>query len=84
MTGAGGLAGSLDFLLEVKGDVAELLLDITDDFALGSGGESVTTLSQDLHEVIGQITTSHINTSNGVRKNEACNATSDLCAMALF
>ena len=36
---AGRLAGGLDFLLKVKGNVAELLLDITNDFALGSGGE---------------------------------------------
>jgi hypothetical protein len=66
----GRLTGGLDFLLEVKSDVAELLLNVTDDFSLGSGGESVAALSQDLHQVIGQITTSHINTGNGVRKRE--------------
>lgn len=67
---AGRLAGSLDFLFEVEGNVAELLLDITNDFSLSSSGESVTALSQDLHEVISQITTSHIDTGNGVRKRE--------------
>lgn len=66
----GALGSSLDLLLEVKGDVAELLLDVTNDFTLGSGGESVATLSQDLHEVVSEITTSHVNTSNGVRKSE--------------
>lgn len=67
---AGALAGGLDFLLEVESNVAELLLDVTDDFSLGSGGEGVASLSQDLHQVVGQITTSHIHTSNGVRKRE--------------
>jgi len=37
------------FLLEVKGDVAELLLDISDDFSLGGGDEGVTSLGEDLH-----------------------------------
>ncbi len=67
---AGALAGSLDLLLEVEGNVAELLLDVTDDFSLGSGGESVTALSQDLHEVIGQITASHVDTRDSVGKSE--------------
>jgi hypothetical protein len=67
---AGALAGSLDLLLEVKGDVAKLLLDVTDDFSLGGGGEGVTTLSQDLHEVVSQIATSHVNTRDGVGKSE--------------
>lgn len=35
--GGGGGGGHL--LLEVEGDVAELLLDVTDDFTLGRGGE---------------------------------------------
>lgn len=67
---AGALGSSLDLLLEVKGDVAELLLDVTNDFTLGSGGEGVTTLSQDLHEVVGQVTTGHIHTGNGVGQGE--------------
>lgn len=67
---AGRLAGSLDLLLEVESDVAELLLDVTDDFSLGSGGEGVTALSQDLHEVVGQVTTSHVDTGDGVGKGE--------------
>lgn len=67
---AGALAGGLDLLLKVESDVAELLLDVTNDFTLGSGGEGVTTLGQDLHQVVGQIATGHINTSNGVRKRE--------------
>jgi hypothetical protein len=67
---AGALGGSLDLLLKVEGDVAKLLLDVTDDFSLSGGGESVTTLSKDLHEVVGKITTSHVDTGNGVGKGE--------------
>lgn len=67
---AGALGSGLDLLLEVEGDVAELLLDVTDDFSLSSGGEGVAALSQDLHEVVGQVTTSHIDTGNGVGKSE--------------
>jgi len=64
------LAGGLNLLLEVKGDIAELLLDVTNDFALGGGGERVTALGENLHEVVGQITTSHVDTGDGVWKSE--------------
>jgi hypothetical protein len=67
---AGRLTGSLNFLLEIKSNIAKLLFDITNDFSLGGGGESVTALSQNLHQVVGQITTSHINTGDSVRKRE--------------
>lgn len=67
---AGGLRSGLELLLEVKGDVAELLLDVTNDFTLGSGGEGVTALSENLHEVVGQVTTSHVDTGNGLGKSE--------------
>jgi hypothetical protein len=64
-----GRSGSgLHFLFKVQGDVAELLLDVTDDFTFGGGGERVTTLSQDLHQVVSQVTTGQIETHNGVRK----------------
>jgi hypothetical protein len=59
----------LHLLLEVLGDVAELLLDITNDFTLGSGGEGISALSEDLHEVISQITSSEIETEDGVGKS---------------
>ena len=65
---SGGRGSSLHLLLEVKSDVGELLLDVTDNLTLGSGGERVTTLGQDLHHVVGQITTSQIQTEDGVRK----------------
>jgi len=63
-----GRGSGLHLLLEVKGDVGELLLDVTDDLTLGGGGEGVTTLGQDLHQVVGQITASQIQTEDGVGK----------------
>src|SRR6185437_4791877 len=62
--GGGGSGGHL--LLEVEGNVGELLLDVTNDFTLGGGGEGVTTLSQDLHHVVSQVTTGEIQTEDGV------------------
>ena len=48
------LGSLLHLLLKVDSDKAEALLDVTDNFALGGGGERVTTLSENLHEVVGQ------------------------------
>merc|ERR1712122_279898 len=62
----GGGSGGGHLLLEVKGDVAELLLDVTDNLALGGGGEGVAPLSEDLHEVVGELTASQVKTDNGV------------------
>ena len=53
LEGRGGGSG-LHLLLEVEGDVAELLLDVADDFTLGGGGEGVAALGEDLHEVVSQ------------------------------
>merc|ERR1712142_966297 len=60
----GGRSSSGHLLLEVKGNIAELLLDVTDNLTLCSGGEGVTTLSQDLHEVVGELTASKVKTDN--------------------
>merc|ERR1711877_104406 len=57
------------FLFEVKGNIAELLLDVTDNLTLSGGGERVTTLSEDLHEVIGELTASQVQTEDGVGKS---------------
>merc|ERR1719354_337040 len=65
--GAGAGSG-LHLLFEVKGDIAEFLLDVPDDFPLGGGGERVTTLGQDLGEVVGKISASQIQTDDGVRE----------------
>ena len=55
-------------MLKVEGDVAEFFLDVTNDFTLGGGCERVATLGQDFHEVVGQITTSEVETEDGVGK----------------
>jgi hypothetical protein len=65
--GRGGSSGG-HFLLKVQGNVAQLLLDVTNDFTLGSGGEAVATLSQDLHKVVSQVATGKIQTQDGVGK----------------
>merc|ERR1712061_884651 len=65
--GRGSSGGHL--LLEVKGDIAELLLDVTDNLTLSGGGERVTTLSEDLHEIVGELTASQVQTEDGVGKS---------------
>merc|ERR1711894_431839 len=62
----GGGSSSGHFLLKVKGDIAELLLDVTDNLAFSSGGEGVATLGEDLHEVVGELTSSKIKTDNSM------------------
>merc|ERR1711990_1005272 len=56
------------FLLEVEGDVAELLLDVADDLALGGGHHGVASLGHDLHEVVGQVASGQVETQDGVGK----------------
>ena len=58
----------MHLLLEVKGDVAELFLDVANDFTLGGSGEAVATLGQDLHEIVSQIATGQIETEDSVGK----------------
>merc|ERR1712050_746381 len=62
----GGGSGSGHLLLKVKSNIAELLLDVTDNLTLSGGGERVATLSEDLHEVVGELTSSKIKTDNSV------------------
>merc|ERR1719481_799119 len=65
LQGGGGSSGG-HLLLEVKSNIAELLLDVTDNLTLGSGGEGVATLSEDLHQVVGELTASKVKTNNGM------------------
>jgi hypothetical protein len=62
----GGGSSSGHLLLEVKGNIAELLLDVTDNLTLSGGGERITTLSEDLHEVVGELTASQVQTEDGM------------------
>merc|ERR1712198_519595 len=67
LEGGGGSSGG-HLLLEVKGNIAELFLDVTDDFTFGSGGERVATLGEDLHQVVSELTSSKVKTDNGMGK----------------
>merc|ERR1712025_1152161 len=67
LEGGGGSSGG-HLLLEVKGNIAELLLDVTDNLALSSGGEGVATLGEDLHQVVGELASSKVKTDNGMGK----------------
>merc|ERR1719150_1199758 len=62
----GGGSGSCHFLFEVKSNVAELFLDVTDNFTLSGCGERVASLGEDLHEVVGELTSSQVQTEDGV------------------
>ena len=67
LEGRGGGSG-LHLGIEVEGDVAELLLDVAHDLAFGGGGEGITALGEDLHEVVGQVAAGKIETEDGVRE----------------
>ena len=66
---SGRRGGDAHLLVEVESDVRKLLLDVTNDFTLGSGGERVTALGEDLHEVVGEITSGKIDTEDSVGKS---------------
>ena len=67
--GAGG--SCLHLLLKVQGHVTQLLFDVTHNLTLSSGCEGVATLGQDLHQVVGQITPSQIQTKDGMGESVA-------------
>merc|ERR1711983_744400 len=62
----GGGSGGCHFLFKVKINIAELFLDVTDNFTLSGGGERVASLGEDLHEVVGELTSSQVQTEDGV------------------
>ena len=62
----GGSGGGGHFLFEVKGNIAELFLDVSDDFSFSGGGERVTSFGQDLHEVVGQFSSSQVQSEDGM------------------
>jgi hypothetical protein len=64
-----GSSSSGHFLLEVEGNIAKLLLDVPDNLALSSGGERVSTLGEDLHQVVGELTASQVQTEDGMGKS---------------
>merc|ERR1712088_512578 len=67
----GGGSSSGHLLLKVKSNIAEFLLDVTDNLTLSSGGEGLATLSEDLHQVVGELTSSKIKANNSMREGIA-------------
>merc|ERR1719278_26149 len=65
--GGGGGGGHL--LLEVQGNIAQLLLDVPNNLPLGSGGERVAPLGEDLHQVVCEITAGKVEPEDGVGKS---------------
>merc|ERR1719362_2759069 len=65
--GGGGGGGHL--LLKVQGNIAQLLLDVPDNLPLGSGGEGVAPLGEDLHQVVGELTASQVEPEDGMGKS---------------
>lgn len=66
----GRLRGGLHLLLKVEGDVAELLLDVSDNLPLGGGGERVASLHEDLDQVVGQVSAGKVESRDGVGESE--------------
>merc|ERR1712198_78195 len=48
------------------GNIAELFLDVTDNLTLSCGGERITSLGEDLHQVVGELTSSKVKTDDCV------------------
>merc|ERR1712215_640764 len=67
----GGGSCSGHFLFKVKSNIAKLLLDVTDNLTFSSGGEGVTTFSEDFHQVVGKLTSSKIKTDNSMGESIA-------------
>jgi len=64
-------SGGGHLLLEVQRHVAQLLLDVANDFTLGRRHETVAALRQDLHQVVGEIAAGKVETQDGVRQSVA-------------
>ncbi|KAH3665288.1 hypothetical protein OGATHE_004103 [Ogataea polymorpha] len=64
------LGRSLQLLVKVKSHVTELLFDVSDNFSFGSGGERVTSLRKNLHQVVSQVSTGQVDSQNGVWERE--------------
>lgn len=56
----GGTGGRSGHLLQVQGDAAQLLLDVTHAVLLSGGGEVVAAFCEYLHEVVCQVPASQV------------------------
>ena len=62
----GGDGGLLHLGVEVESDVAELLLDVTNDFLFGGGGEVVAALGEEVSHPGSEVTAGKVKTHDGV------------------
>lgn len=67
----GGGCDRCCFLLKVQGNVAQLLLDVVQNFSFCHGDEAVAMLSKDLHEVVPQVQVSQVQTQDGMQEGLA-------------
>ena len=67
LKGGGGSSGG-HLLLEIKGNIAEFLLNIPDNLPLSCGSEGVSPLSKKLHEVVSEVPASKVQTEDGMRE----------------
>jgi hypothetical protein len=63
------LRSFLHLSVKIQSNIAKLLLDVSDNFTFGSGLEGVSTFSQDFHQVLSEVTSSKVQTENGVGKS---------------
>ena len=55
-------------MFKIEGNI-EFFLDVTDNFTFGCGDERVTSFSENLHEVVSQVTTSKIESHDSMWKS---------------
>mmetsp|Transcript_2869 Transcript_2869/g.10939 ORF Transcript_2869/g.10939 Transcript_2869/m.10939 type:complete len:211 (-) Transcript_2869:132-764(-) len=59
----------LELRLVVLCNICEFLLDVSYNLSLGGGGEIVSSLRKNLHEVVGYVASSQVHSENGVWKS---------------
>jgi hypothetical protein len=64
-------AGGRHLLVEVEGDVRELLIDVADDLALSGGRERVAALGEQLDEPVGQVAAGEVEAEDRMREGVA-------------
>merc|ERR1712226_506581 len=57
---------AINFLGEVHGDIAQVLLDLLGGFTLGSGGQGDLGLLENLADVVGEVATSKVDALDGM------------------
>ena len=61
-------SGGGRLLLKILGEIAQLHVDVTDDLPLGNGVERESPSGEDLHEVVGELVASQVESDPGFGK----------------